>query len=129
MNKKNAVIALLIVFFVVSGLALLIATPKSGRVFGSDQNLVACETITNEDQCYGQNNCEGIYAPSCSECQDLIFQHCQQISGKTLDTLQNEINLCKKTGGKWYRNKLGNFCLCQEGKKDYFDKKLGCIEK
>ena len=43
---------------------------------------------------------------------------------------QAEKKLCQETGGEWYRNKLGNFCLCQQaGANKKFDKIKGCIDK
>jgi len=89
-----------------------------------------CGNILDEKACFAKNECEGIYAPACPNCQDLEFKHCQEIPSKVLAINEQEKNLCQKTGGFWYRNKLGNFCLCQEtGAGKTFDKIQGCINK
>ena len=92
--------------------------------------ITVCGNIVNEADCYARDFCEGIYGPSCPDCQDLEFQSCQRISPLTLSNLEKEKSLCQETGGEWYRNKLGNFCLCQKiGNNKFFDKSQGCVDK
>ncbi|MFA6381757.1 MAG: hypothetical protein WCX08_00625 [Candidatus Buchananbacteria bacterium] len=86
-----------------------------------------CGNITNEDECFSRDFCQGIYGPSCPTCQDLEFKNCQRIPVKVLGETAQQKNICLQSNGRWYRNKLGNFCLCAAG--DIFDKTRGCVSK
>ncbi len=92
--------------------------------------ITICGNITDETDCYSRDYCEGIYGPSCPDCQDLEFKRCQRIPLNVLVKFDQEKKRCQQTGGQWYRNKLGNFCLCQTAGVDkIFDKTLGCVSK
>ena len=92
--------------------------------------ITVCGNILNEENCFAKDFCEGIYGPSCPDCQDLGFKRCQRIPLKTLFELEKEKKLCQDTSGEWYRNKLGNFCLCQQAGIDKtFNKTEGCVSK
>ncbi|MFA6254972.1 MAG: hypothetical protein WC675_02960 [Patescibacteria group bacterium] len=89
-----------------------------------------CGNLSDEKTCFAKDECEGIYGPTCPQCQDLEFKRCQKIPLNVLVATEQEKKLCQDTGGFWYRNKLGNFCLCQEtGAGKTFDKIQGCINK
>lgn len=90
--------------------------------------ITVCENILDENECFTKDFCEGIYVPSCPECQDLEFKRCQRMPVKIAIEFENEKTICANSGGEWYRNKLGNFCLCQNaGAGKIFDKDKGCI--
>ncbi len=89
--------------------------------------ITVCSEITEEDLCFSRDYCVGIYKPSCLECKDLVFSNCERISFGTVAKIEKERGLCESSSGRWYRNKLGNFCFCQAG--DKFDKKVGCVTK
>jgi hypothetical protein len=92
--------------------------------------IASCATITDEKVCYENERCEGVYAKSCENCQNLEFKKCQTVSEVFVEQYKNDKELCEKTSGQWYRNKLGNFCLCEKaGLGKIFDKIQGCIEK
>lgn len=92
------------------------------------ERITICSSIKDEQQCYDKEFCEGVYSPSCPECNDLTFQHCQRISLTTEASLKKEQKLCEDTSGKWYTNKYGRFCLCNTVSGEKFDKDKGCIE-
>lgn len=85
------------------------------------ENNDRCAGISDEQECHQHDYCEGIYD------KESKFKYCQIVSDKILTMIEIEKELCQNTGGKWYRNKLGNFCLCQNSHK--FDKIQGCINK
>jgi hypothetical protein len=89
--------------------------------------IVSCGEIQKEDECFSYDFCVGIYKPSCPDCNDVTFSSCERLSFGTVAEIEKERNLCEATNGKWYRNKLGNFCFCQPDKK--FNKAIGCIKK
>ncbi|MAF14278.1 MAG: hypothetical protein CMI53_05330 [Parcubacteria group bacterium] len=92
--------------------------------------ITICGNIVDEESCQEKNFCEGIYGPSCPGCEDLEFKRCQRVPLNALVQMEEEKVLCQDTGGEWYTNKLGNFCLCQQaGLNKIFDKELGCINK
>ncbi len=92
--------------------------------------ITICGNILSEQDCYARDFCEGIYAPSCVDCQDLEFKNCQNVPLKTLIQIKKEKKFCLQTGGEWYRGKLGVFCLCQKSGIDkVWDKEKGCIKK
>lgn len=91
--------------------------------------ITICGNISDETDCYAKNFCEGIYGPSCPDCRDLEFRRCQRVPLKILIQIEQEKKLCQETLGEWYRNKLGNFCLCQKaGAGKVFDKTRGCVD-
>lgn len=89
-----------------------------------------CRNILSEADCYAKDFCEGIYGPGCAGCQGLEFKYCQRIPDQVLVQLDKEKSLCMNTGGEWYHNHLGNFCLCESnGDEKFFNKDEGCIKK
>ncbi|OGY55266.1 MAG: hypothetical protein A3A24_02060 [Candidatus Buchananbacteria bacterium RIFCSPLOWO2_01_FULL_46_12] len=92
--------------------------------------IASCGEITSEAECVKNSFCEGIYGPSCPECKDLAFKNCQEVSVSTAGILEKEQDLCLKTGGEWYRNKLGSFCLCETGGANkIFSRVRGCVDR
>jgi len=92
--------------------------------------ITVCGNIADEEGCFEKNFCEGIYGPSCPECNDLEFKRCQRVPLKVQAELEQEKGVCQSTGGEWYRSKLGNFCLCQPaGLNKIFDPAKGCINQ
>lgn len=89
--------------------------------------ITICGNIASEEDCYAKDFCEGIYKPTSSESNELSFIRCQKVKAQVLVELEKEKKLCQESGGEWYRNKLGNFCLCQNTQK--FNKTQGCISK
>jgi len=89
--------------------------------------ITTCGNILNEDDCYQKDFCEGIYGQTCPTCQDSEFKRCEKISKTGLAQIEYEKSLCAGSGGEWYRNKLGNFCLCSSAQK--FDKTAGCVSQ
>ena len=88
----------------------------------------ACDQINNEDECFNRESCLGIYAPSCLNCNDLVFQSCQKISSAMAESIKSQQSVCDSTGGVWQKNKLGSFCSCQSvGINKVFNKQLGCV--
>ncbi len=87
-----------------------------------------CENLTDENECFSTKSCEGIFAPSCPDCQDMVFVRCQGIPLKVAVALEAEKELCEDTNGRWHRNKYGSYCVCgQPGVS--FDSKQGCRNK
>jgi hypothetical protein len=92
--------------------------------------IAICGLIDNEDDCYNNEFCEGIYQPKCFDCSEIEFTSCHRVSDKLEAELKAEKRFCEDSGGKWHRNKLGSFCLCgQNGSGLVFDKVKGCINK
>ncbi len=97
---------------------------KGDNNFSSDG---FCESLRDENECFKNEACEGIYNASSDE---LIFLYCQTQSEETRNERQAQKDLCQKSGGEYYINKLGGFCLCQSAGPDKkFDKIKGCISK
>jgi hypothetical protein len=89
-----------------------------------------CGNIIDEKECFNQDACEGVYSPSCPNCTDIKFLNCQRVAEQTSSQIKQEKEACQNSGGQWYRNRLGNFCLCDKvGPNKIFDKKYGCIDK
>lgn len=93
--------------------------------------ITICENITDENQCYQNDFCEGIYNPGCTNCGlKPAFVRCERKTQKDQDKREILKNLCIKTGGQWYRNKLMDDCLCSTtSEQKIFDKVKGCINK
>ena len=92
--------------------------------------ITVCGNILDESGCQEKSFCEGIYGPSCPDCNDLEFKRCHRVPLHVLVQIEKEKNLCRETAGEWYTNKLGNFCLCQQaGPNKIFNKELGCVNK
>ena len=90
-------------------------------------NQTACENIDTEQGCYDASGCEGIYAPSCQGCNDVVFQGCQKIPAKVASETSAKKQACFLTGGSWYQGQRGNFCLCPNVGTPYtFDDVNGC---
>jgi hypothetical protein len=93
--------------------------------------ITICENISDEDECYAKDFCEGIFTTSCPDCANVPkFAKCQRLSLKTATEREGQKQLCESTGGRWYRNKLGTFCLCaSNGANKVFNKEEGCVSK
>ncbi|NUM25739.1 MAG: hypothetical protein HUU49_03930 [Candidatus Buchananbacteria bacterium] len=92
--------------------------------------ITVCENISNEEVCYAKEFCEGIYGPTCPDCNDSAFRRCQRIPLNVLAKTEQSKSLCTKTGGEWFHGKMGDFCVCQEiGVNKVFDAAQGCINK
>ena len=92
--------------------------------------ITTCGNILDENDCYAKSFCEGIYGPVNPDSNQFEFKRCQKIPFAALLQLEKEKNICQTTQGQWYRNKLGNFCLCDKaGAGQTFDKTKGCISK
>ncbi|HLC89871.1 MAG TPA: hypothetical protein VJG65_02840 [Patescibacteria group bacterium] len=92
--------------------------------------ITICGNILDENDCFAKDFCEGIYGPTESDSNQLDFKRCQRLPIPALIEIEQEKNLCQTTGGQWYRNKLGNFCLCEKaGLGKVFDKQKGCVGK
>lgn len=93
-------------------------------------SIIGCSNISDEQDCYKNASCEGIYGPSCPTCQDSEFKRCAKKPAQVLAAAAKEQGLCRQTGGQWYSNKLGSFCLCQKSPAgNFFDKDNGCVNK
>lgn len=89
--------------------------------------ITSCGNILSEEDCYARDFCEGIYGPTCVGCSEVEFLRCVKVSPKLEAELSQQRGLCEQTGGTWYRNKLGNFCLCSaKGPETVFDQTYGC---
>jgi hypothetical protein len=71
-----------------------------------------CRQLIDEQTCVSHVGCESIYETTCSDCTDHVFVRCVEIDGQRAEQLKREEQLCDETGGRWYRNELGHFCLC-----------------
>ena len=89
--------------------------------------ITICGNIVSEEDCYAKDFCEGIYKPASSESNELNFIRCQRVPVSALSEIELEKKSCQLSGGQWYRNKLGSFCLCGSSQK--FNKTQGCISK
>ena len=90
--------------------------------------ITTCGNITSESNCYARDFCEGIYGPSCVDCQDTTFLRCENVSAQTETALTTARGRCDATGGTWFRNHLGSFCLCQSaGAGMMFNPARGCV--
>lgn len=91
-------------------------------------SLTVCGNITDEPTCVSKESCEPIYSPAGPNDPRLEFQRCQRKSLQTLVTEETQHELCRQTGGEWYENNLGQFCLCQQaGATMVFDRAQGCV--
>lgn len=92
--------------------------------------ITICGNIVGTEACFANPACQGIYGPTCPDCQDSEFQRCQKISIQARHQIEQEKTLCQATAGNWYQNERGNFCLCGPvGVDKIFNKTLGCIAK
>jgi len=118
-------VALMFAFFV-----FVYGNEAEGFIKNYIARITICGNIMDENDCYAKDFCEGIYAPVCPECEEVEFKQCQQVPAKVLIRLNKEKKLCSATGGLWYRNKLGNFCLCEKnGMNKAWDSREGCVIK
>lgn len=92
------------------------------------KKITTCSNLMTEEACYNNNYCEGVYGPTCSDCEDLEFKKCQEVKPNILARSQAKREACEGTGGQWAKNKLGEFCLCNSFVKTW-DKTRGCIKK
>ena len=58
----------------------------------------SCSSFT-EDECFKNEQCRGVYGPSCRICEDIKFKGCQEISKETLEKSKLDKSFCKQTGG------------------------------
>lgn len=130
-SRTIIMISLLIaVAMIVSVFAYLYRSQVDVLIDRYISKITVCGNILDEKSCFAKDFCEGIYGASCPECEDLEFKRCQRIPLKVSVQIEKEKQLCQDTGGEWYRNKLGNFCLCQQAGLDKtFNRTKGCIDK
>ena len=130
-SRTIIMISLLIaVAMIVSVFAYLYRSQTDILVGLYASKIAVCGNILDEKECFTKSFCEGIYGATCPECEDLEFKRCQRIPFRVLVQVGAEKKLCEETGGQWYQNKLGNFCLCQKvGLNKIFEKNQGCISK
>ena len=117
-----------IIVAILSAIFIFICREKADQSVKEQANRIAiCEDLTDENECFSSEACEGIFGPSCPDCQDLEFKRCQRVPLKAAVMLANEKKLCEDTAGKWSRNKYGSYCACQPGV--VYDKDQGCLNK
>ena len=93
-------------------------------------SITVCGNITEETTCVSRESCEPIYGPAGPNDPRPEFRKCQRKSLATLVGEEREKAQCEKTGGEWYTNNFGSFCLCQKiGANMMFDRMQGCIPK
>ncbi len=89
--------------------------------------ITVCENIKDEQTCFEKDFCEGIYDNDGSV---LSFKSCRRISNESIENQRAQQQLCERTQGTWYVNKLGSFCLCQSaGPGKIFDSNNGCLDQ
>lgn len=114
------VVAMVALTFVYVYRATITATVRA-----YEHQLTVCENILNEAECRTKADvCQGIYI---ADAQGLSFKRCQSISAQAaVDQVATE-KLCQATGGEWFTNELGAFCLCQSaGANMRFNRQTGC---
>lgn len=95
---------------------------------GYVSKITVCENITNEEVCFDKVFCEGVYGPTCPDCNDSAFRRCQRIPLGVVAQNEQMATLCVQTGGEWLHSKVGDFCICQSmGVNKKFDSVKGCI--
>lgn len=93
-------------------------------------SITVCGNILDEQTCLARESCEPIYGPAGPNDPRLEFKNCQRKSLTTLVQEQAQKESCERTGGEWYENNLGEFCLCQKaGANMTFDRTQGCVPK
>lgn len=93
-------------------------------------SITVCGNISEEETCVARESCEPIYGPAGPNDPRPEFRKCQRKSLATLVGEEREKAQCAKTGGEWYTNNFGSFCLCQKiGANMMFDRMQGCILK
>lgn len=134
MIKDNRTKILLTIFIITSVLGGVFV--YFYKQFGNElvaryvEKITNCGIILEEEVCSTKKFCEGIYAPSDPSSQQATFLKCQKIPLDRLAGIQQDFNLCENTGGMWYENKLGKFCICDKlGARGTFDKEKGCIAR
>ncbi|MDX9893394.1 MAG: hypothetical protein RB292_03175 [Patescibacteria group bacterium] len=89
-----------------------------------------CGNLITEQDCLANPFCEAIYAPGCDDCLATEFRRCVKVSPALASQQAQEEDLCVKTGGQYYQNKYGKFCLCPQTEgKNVFDQEKGCVIK
>ncbi len=132
MRSKTAILfSILVVLAMVFVAFTFVYREKTNAFVGNyAKSIASCGNIIDEKECYNNDYCEGIYGPNCPTCQDVEFKSCQRLSDKALSQINGQKTTCQESGGQWYRNKLGSFCLCQlAGANKVWDKNQGCINK
>jgi len=93
------------------------------------QKIANCSSVSNEQDCFENPKCEGIYTSGCPDCPP-EFSRCQAVPEKFAAQYAAEQQLCVATAGRWLRTKLGNFCECNEvGALKIFNAQLGCVQR
>lgn len=124
-------------------LSLLIAVAMIGLVFAilyRDQvdqligRIIAgntdCRNILSEEDCQAREYCQGIYGPSCPDCDDVVFLECKPFDEQAAGQLRTQQELCEQTDGDWYQSNLVETCLCDKlGEAMVFDPQQGCISR
>lgn len=89
--------------------------------------ITVCGNITDDEVCMEKDFCQGIYGPSCPDCTDLVFRECVRAPEDSVAVSKKGQELCEQTGGQWYSNRLGDFCLCNiASPNSVFNKEIGC---
>ena len=94
------------------------------------EKITNCGIISDESVCSEKKFCEGIYGLLDDTSDKVEFLKCRKIPFNRLAGMEHDFNLCQNTGGRWYENRLGKFCLCDElGSSGTFNKEKGCVPK
>ncbi|MFA5021686.1 MAG: hypothetical protein WC508_01205 [Patescibacteria group bacterium] len=132
MSKRTIIIFSIFVIVAMIGVtfAVLYRQQVDALVNHYSASLAICGNILDEKECFLNDFCEGIYQPACIDCKEMVFKSCHRVSRQTAASLTQQKGLCQNTGGQWYRNQLGNFCLCDNaGTAMTFDRSSGCVSR
>ena len=130
MHRRNAILFSLFMLVAITATLLVYFYQRITDRMVDDYvaGITTCGNITSEGDCYARDFCEGIYGPNCVGCEDLTFLRCENVSAQTEAALSTARNRCEATGGTWFRNRLGSFCLCQSaGANMMFNPDRGCV--
>ena len=131
MRKQTLILFTLFVVVAIVGIAFafLYRRGTDSLLERFADQIASCESITDEQACFQNEKCEGIYASNGNE-QMPEFLRCQEIPEKFAAEYEREQTLCHATGGRWLRTKFGNFCQCDEiGAERIFDAVRGCVKQ
>jgi hypothetical protein len=120
----------LVIVGVIATLVMFIYRGRIGRLVESYREEIAvCANIVDEQTCFDNDRCQGIYTPSCPTCAP-TFTECQEVSEQAATVYAEDKILCERTGGEWQKTKLGQLCTCDMvGMVRVFDKTQGCVTK